>query len=237
MLNILNHRSQTTPPWLYKGAKGITAILWSILIPLQHSEYLRRWYPMLHRRSGYMVMLLSTELAITGYYMSSQGLVTTHPQWHHIHALYNTRIPLPLLWWPTFDVAIVILGVFYFLSLFKLYTSIRRKKIEAHRRWAVFHSMTGYAISIERFIAALVLIFGWLLTKLPDSIQHKWLRLPRDVDGKLEVEVSALAWTLTAAGTTVAAWTYTEWASAGLVGPGRRRTSENADKRLDKKQI
>ncbi|KAJ6783331.1 hypothetical protein PWT90_08682 [Aphanocladium album] len=209
LLNILNHRSQTTPAWLYKGAKGATAILWSILIPAQHSQYIRRWYPGFHRRSGYMVILLSIELAVAGYYMSSQGLVTTHPNWYHVHTFYSTKIPLPLLWWPTFNVSITILGLFYFLSLYKLYSSVRMKRLEAHRRWAVFHSMTGYAISIERFIAVIVLGFGWLLTTLPDTFQTQRLRLPKDIDGKLEVEVSALAWTLTAAGATVALWTYT----------------------------
>ncbi|KGQ03252.1 hypothetical protein BBAD15_g11517 [Beauveria bassiana D1-5] len=231
-LNILNHRSQTTPDWLYKGAKGAAAILWSILIPMQHSTSIRRRWPKFHRRSGYTVILLSIELAIAGYYMTSQKLVTTHNDWYHIHTFYNARIPIPLLWWPTFDVAIVILGLFYFLSLYKLYISIRSKKIEAHRRWAVFHSMTGYAIAIERLIAVLVLGIGWVLHSLPEHVQSEWLRLPRDISGKLEVEVSALAWTLTAAGSAVALWTYIEWRRAAVFGP-LRALSESSAKKVD----
>lgn len=193
---------------------------------------MRRRWPKFHRRSGYIVILLSIELAVAGFYMSSQGLVTTHSNWYHMHTLYNTKVPLPLLWWPTFDVAIAVLGVFYFLSLYKLYVSIRSKKIEAHRRWAVFHSMTGYAISIERLIASLVLGFGWALHTLPERVQRDWLRLPRDINGKLEVEVSALAWTLTAAGSAVALWTYTEWTRAGVLGR-QRHSADGAGKKID----
>lgn len=199
---------------------------------MQHSESIRRRYPGFHRQSGYTVILLSAELAIAGFYMSSQSLVTTHAKWYHIHSFYNTKLPIPLLSWPTFNVAIAILGVFYFLSLYKLYASIRRKKIESHRRWAVFHSMTGYAISIERLIAAAVLGIGWLLSTLPERVQDEWLFLPRDIDGKLRVEVSALAWTLMAAGATVAAWTYSEWARAGLVGFARRASKDTDVKKM-----
>lgn len=208
-------------------------MLWSVLIPLQHSTAVRRSNPNLHRYSGYMVILLSIELGLVGYYMSSQGMVTTHENWYHIHSFYNVYIPLPLLWWPTFDVAIAILGIFYFLSLYKLFIAIRARRIESHRRWAVFHTMTGYAISIERLIAVLVLALGWGLHILPHNFQDEWLRLPRSIDDKLEVELSALAWTLTAAGMAVAAWAYIEFTKTGLDGlKSKQGLNEDAKKRL-----
>lgn len=110
-----------------------------------------------------MVIFLSIELAMAGYYMSSQGMVSTHENWYHIHSFYGSNIPIPLFWWPTFDVTIVILGLFYFVSPYKLWATIRALNVESHRRWAVFHSMTGYAISIERFIAVLMMAVGWVL--------------------------------------------------------------------------
>lgn len=63
----------------------------------------------------------------------------------------------------------------------------------------------------------LVFMVGWILHFLPQDIQDDWLRLPRDVEGKVEVEMSALAWTLTAAGVTVAAWAYAEFGSGNVV--------------------
>ncbi|KAF5120216.1 hypothetical protein E5D57_013567 [Metarhizium anisopliae] len=214
-LNILNYRAQQAPPWLYKGGKGATSILWSILIPLQHSQSIRQRLPTFHRGAGYMVVLLSIELGLAGYYLSSRGMVTTHEKWYHVHSFYGARLPIPLLVWPTFDFSIGVLGVFYFVSLFKLFTAIRAQKVELHRRWAVFHSMTGYAISIERLIAVLVIALGWVLHSMPGHFKT-WLQLPLDRDGKMEVELSALAWTLAAAGITVAAWAYKEFAKVRL---------------------
>lgn len=92
--------------------------------------------------------------------------------------------------------------------------------------------MTGYVISIERLLASLVLGFGWVLHSLPERVQSDWLRLPRGMIGKLEVEVSALAWTLTAAGSTVALWTYTEWTRAGVLGR-QRDSADGAGKKID----
>lgn len=184
---------------------------------MQHSQTIRRNNLPFHRLTGYIVILLSIDLGLAGYYMSSQGLVITHRDWYHIHSLYGTPIPIPLLFWPTFNSAIAILGVFYFYSLYKLLVTVRGHKIESHRRWAVFHSMTGYAISIERLMTILVSTVGWVLHFLPQDVQDGWLKLPRDVESKAEVEMSALAWTLTAAGVIVATWAYSEFGPGNVV--------------------
>lgn len=196
---------------------------------MQHSQLIRRNNLQFHRLTGYIVILLSIDLGLAGYYMSSQGFVTTHKNWYHIHSFYGTPLPIPLLFWPTFDGAIAFLGVFYFYSLYKLLVTIRGHKIESHRRWAVFHSMTGYAISIERLVTMLVFTAGWILHFLPQDIQDGWLRLPQDVEGKVEVEMSALAWTLAAAGVIVAAWACFEFVPGNGV---QRKANLAEDKKL-----
>ena len=179
--------------------------------------------PKFHRQAGYTIILLSIELALAGYYMAARQMVTTHANFFHIHTLYGTYIPIPLFSWPTFNFAIVILGVFYFISLFKLFTAIRAKKVESHRRWAVFHSMTGYAIAIERVFTVAVLSLGWALHALPPPFR-RMLSVPRNIEDKIDVEVAALAWTLMAAGVVVGVWAYREFYNKGLAsGSGNGR--------------
>lgn len=204
-LNILAHRALHTPPWIYKGGKGLAAVLWSLLIPLQHTASLRRRRPDLHRTGGWIVIGLSTILGLAGYYMQLGGMVTTHEKWYHIHTLQLQG--MTLLAWPTFSVATGLLGIVYFGSLAKLIMAIRAGDVPSHSRWATFHSMTGYAISIERIAVLIVFALGCALHLLPDHV-GTWLGLPKDPEGMYHVELAALAWTLSVAGGVVAGWSY-----------------------------
>lgn len=149
-------------------------------------------------------MLLSVELGLIGHYMHLSGMITSHEKWYHVHAFAG----VPPFIWPTFMFDLFILGFFYFLSLYKLVATIKAGNVASHSRWASFHSMTGYAISIERLAAVAVLLVGWTLQRLPRHVQRDWLRLPLDPEGKFAVEVGALAWTLAVAGMVIAGWSY-----------------------------
>lgn len=98
-------------------------MLWSILIPLQHSTTLRRRWAWVHRLDGYITALLSFELGAVGYYMMYRGWLTTHPDPLHLHSIYGFGIP-PFAW-PTFSCSLVVLGVFYYWSLIMMVRTAR----------------------------------------------------------------------------------------------------------------
>jgi hypothetical protein len=220
-LHILNQRRLEVPPWFYKFLKGCTSIAWCVLIPLQHNTALRKRFPAWHRRSGYLIAALSVELGVSGYYMVFRGWTTTHRSFFHIHRLYG--LPLPGFAWPTFDAALVPLGIFFYGSMVMMIATARKRQFESHRQWAVIHSSWGYAIAVERALALVVYIFGWVLHCLPPSLKHGLLHVPEDYEGKLRAELGSLAWTLWMAGIIIIAWTYQEWSRAGVVSAWKEK--------------
>jgi hypothetical protein len=222
-LHILNQRRLEVPAAFYKLLKGCTSILWCVLIPLQHNQALRQRFPAWHRRGGYLATGLSVELGLAGYWMVVRGWTTTHENFFHIHRMYG--LSLPGFAWPTFDAALVPLGIFFYSSMVMTIATARRKQFEAHRRWAMIHSSWGYAIAVERALMLALYAAGWLLHALPPAIKHDLLRVPTDYDGKLQAELGALAWSLWIAGIIVTVWIYRQGSGAGIISAWRNSRS------------
>jgi hypothetical protein len=209
MLHILNQRALEVPRFVYVGLKAIPSMLWCALIPFQHNDAVRKWWPGLHRFNGYAILLLSLDLGLTGFWMLNRGMSTTHKDFFHIHTFYG--LYLPILAWPTFEASLWILGPAYFYSMMRVAESGWLRDYEVHRKWSVFHTVCGYAIAIERVVAVAVNIVGWILTCLPLAIQTDLLRIPQEPAAKADVELAALAWTNISAGYLGVYWIYHEW--------------------------
>lgn len=201
--------------WIYIGLHAVPAIVWSILIPLQHIEAIRRRWILLHRLSGYVVLTASFILGVVGLYFTLADMSYTHKDIWHVHGItWKGYYVLPFVW-PTFSVGGWVFAVPYFVTLVQTFRTVRAGDIAAHRRWAVMHSIWAYAIAINRVYVTLIVVGARLLPLLPRKAQDDWLQLPHDQAGMAAVETSTFAAAAWYAYATSGVWAAYELKRAG----------------------
>lgn len=89
-------------------------------------------------------------------------------------------------------------------------STARARHLEKHQQWAVLHSMSGYAIAIERALALGLSLVARIIHRLPDTVKLDWLKLPTERSDILDAEVGAFAWTVAAAIVIMHCWVYSE---------------------------
>ncbi|THC96736.1 hypothetical protein EYZ11_003794 [Aspergillus tanneri] len=186
-------RLQTAPLWLYQGLHAAPAFIWCISIPLQHLDSLRKEHMNLHRVNGYIALSVSLIQSLSGMVFLLRDLTYTHENVFHIHALTVRGVWIPPFIWPTFTGGLWIYAPVFLFTLFRTVQMARARKIEQHRKWAVLHSICGYTIAINRVNLSAIVVIGNILSLLPDYVQRQWLKLPTNLPGIVEVEISAFA--------------------------------------------
>ncbi|GAD99559.1 hypothetical protein PVAR5_8274 [Paecilomyces variotii No. 5] len=185
----VNWQIRTTPLLIYQTLHAAPAIVWCVGMPLQHSDRLRRYWPAFHRANGYFVLSGSLLLSITGYLMLFKNMSYSHENLFHIHNL-NGVFPIG---WPTFGLSLIILGPPYLFSLLQTVRTARAKNFVAHRQWAVFHTISAYAISLERVSLVTTYIVGWVLALFPKEKVHNFFRIENTLAGKAAAEFDIFA--------------------------------------------
>ncbi len=69
-------------------------------MPIQHVKRVRFKYPSVHRYSGYVALVCSLVLSVSGLIIPRKGLTFRHPDYFHIHILRLRGVPV--LAWPNF---------------------------------------------------------------------------------------------------------------------------------------
>lgn len=211
--HILSWRRLTAPPWIYQGLHAAPAILWCVMMPLQHVDRLRRRWPALHRGSGYVVLSGSLLLSATGYWLLAKHMAHTHDNPLHVHSLSG----FSPVGWPTFEATLWALGPIYLYSLVKTAATARARDLGGHRRWAVFHTMVAYVISLERLSLLLSYVAGWVLALWPKDEVHQYLGIEDTLEAKAEAERDVFALANVTAFSMVVCWALYEWGSAGYL--------------------
>ncbi|UZJ54691.1 hypothetical protein CBS101457_004011 [Exobasidium rhododendri] len=195
----LAHRLDTAP--IHYGLLHIVpAVVWSLFMPLQYWDTLRKSRPDLHRLCGYVVFSCSFILSVSGAMFIPRNLSWSEP-FFHLHHVFG----LPVL--PTFDAFLLIFAFpLLLLTLVRALYLARNKRYAEHRRWAVYHGISGYVISIQRAWMLIVNACGHFIQ------QSSFLRRLLSIDefssmaSISRAEKSAFAFTTWAAGLTCAVW-------------------------------
>lgn len=178
----------------------IDSTLWSVLMPLQYWDPFRRARPALHRFTGYMAAFCSLLLTITGLAFIPAKLSYSAPIFtmHYMHG-----IPL----FPSFNFSLVFLAAPAMLitGTRAIYLA-RHKRFAEHRRWAVYHGISGYVISLQRVWILLFNAFGAILASTPELQRLLGTNRVRTLAAKSDAEMAAFAFTTYAAGITSVLW-------------------------------
>ncbi|OAR02971.1 hypothetical protein LLEC1_07106 [Akanthomyces lecanii] len=186
--HFINFRIRTAPAWLYQGLHALPAIIWSIAMPLQHSEKLRKKWPVFHRKMGYIILSLSLVLSMTGYVFLVKKHTYSHENIFHMHSIRNFPIK-----WPTFDFATWLLGPPYWITLYKTAATARAKNFVQHRKWAVLHTLWAYIISAERLGVLVIYAIGFAVSSFPQDLVHEYLGVGYTNEEMAEAELAVFA--------------------------------------------
>lgn len=211
--HFLEWRRRYSPRWIYHGLHAAPAIIWSILVPLQHIEIIRKRWPALHRGGGYIVLTGSLVLSMTGYWLNAREQTYTHENLWHLHNLSG----LSPIGWPTFALTTWLLGPPYLFTLFRTAQTARNKNFDSHRRWAVAHSICAYAISLERLAVFATLFAGWILALFPKERVYQILNLPDTMEAKASAELDTFALANVVGGVLAIWWFISEWRASGYL--------------------
>ncbi|KDN43307.1 hypothetical protein K437DRAFT_257511 [Tilletiaria anomala UBC 951] len=229
--------SRIRAPVHYMILHAMPAIIWSLAIPLQHSDAVRKRYPVLHRNSGYTALFLSALLTISGiaFEWRRPKLVYTHADPWHLHSLpLSFMLPFArtlnlTLCWPTFEVALYVVSVPFIYTLTRAFqTAALERDYVQHRRWAVAHSIAAYLIHIQR-VAMLVIEAGAMFVQAQPRLARIVLGLPSipvpspadDPSGQMQtrinhqIEVAGFAASIWIASVVTMAWGIWTWTKAG----------------------
>ncbi len=182
--HFLEYKRRTTPMLVYGGLHAAPALLWSIMMPLQHVESLRKKWPAFHRGSGYVILSASLVLSMTGYWFYLSKNAYSHQDWFHVHDLNGWSY----IGWPTFELTTFCLAPIYWLTMYKTAVTARAKNFESHRKWAVLHTMAASGISLERVGLVILHTLGYILTLFPRERVHQFLNLPDTNDAMAAAE-------------------------------------------------
>ncbi|TQV91272.1 Fungal transcriptional regulatory protein [Cordyceps javanica] len=212
--HFLTYRQRTAPLWVYRGLHALPAIIWSIGMPLQHVDSLRKKWPALHRVAGYTLLSISLLLSITGYWFFISKHAYSHQNLFHLHS-FNGLSPVP---WPTFAVSTSLVGPFYWLTMYKTAATARARDFARHRKWAVLHTLCASVISAERLSLVILYAVGFALTLLPQAAVHDFFGVGYTVKEIAEAELSLFALGNVLALVMVLSWLYYDFGRAGYFG-------------------
>lgn len=199
--------------WVYNGLHSAPAIVWSVLMPLQHSGRFRGRWPAFHRASGYLILSLSLLLSMTGYWFFFSKNAYSHPNVFHRH---NFRPAIPIDW-PTFELSTYFLAPFYWATMYKTAVSARGKDFASHRKWAVLHTIFASVISLQRLSVTILYVAGYILTYLPEEKVYDFLQVSRTTDSIAEAELSLFAFSNIMAVVLLLIWVLYELGQAGYL--------------------
>ncbi|KAL0484113.1 Cirl [Acrasis kona] len=143
---ILNYKKQ---PWISKNVHFPCALTWVVLSPIQFSNSLRIKYPRAHRRAGYLFLMLSLVLGISGLLFHPAGMSITS----------NSG---PITIYTFLKEATTWGGPIFLFHGYKAITSARNRNFREHRRWMIRHVMAGFAVGLMRIIMFLIIFLNKL---------------------------------------------------------------------------
>lgn len=219
--HFLHHRQKTAPMWVYRGLHAVPAIIWSIGMPLQHVDSIRKRWPVLHRTAGYVLLSLSLLLSITGGWFLFAKHAYSHDNRFHLHNL-NGLSPIP---WPTFEVTTWAVTPAYWLTMYKTVRTARARDFARHRKWAVLHTICGSVISAERVSLVVLYAVGFATTLWPEAVVHDFFGVGRSLNDVAEAELSVFALGNMLAFAAVLLWVYYDFRRAGYFGRAGGRLS------------
>lgn len=171
-------------------------------MPLQYWDYLRKTRPRVHRLCGYVAFTCSLILAITGIAFIPRKLSWSNPTFV-FHRVYG----VPLI--PSFNLGLIA-GAFPAMMITgsRAFYLAYRRRISEHRKWATYHGIAGYLISLERVFVLVVSTFGRFLNSckpLQDFLGSNKIKTLEEIS---DAERAAFAWAMWAAIFSAAAWYY-----------------------------
>ncbi|KAM3458289.1 hypothetical protein MY3296_000495 [Beauveria thailandica] len=209
--HFFTYRQATAPMWVYRGLHALPAAIWSIGMPLQHVDSLRKKWPVLHRSAGYVLLSISLLLSITGYWFFISKHAYSHENPFHLHRFKG----LPLIAWPTFEATTWLVAPFYWLTMYKTATTARAKDFVQHRKWAVLHTLSASVITAERLSIVTLNAIGMTLSLLPQKVVHEFFGVGYTIPEIAEAELTVFAFANVLAFIFVLSWLYYEFSRAG----------------------
>lgn len=219
--------------WVYKGLHVVPAVLWSIAMPLQHIDSLRKKWPALHRTAGYFILSLSLLLSITGYWFFFSDNAYTHKDVFHMHHFPG----LGAIRWPTFELSLWVLAPFYWLTIYKAAVTARAKDFVRHRKWAVLHTLAASIISVERFAIISLYAVGYALSVLPQDKVHEFFGVGHTLEDMADAELSVFALGNVLAYIVVLSWTAYLCGRAGDFDGVKGYLSSGVENEIDAKKL
>ena len=195
----------------------LPSIAWSILMPLQYWDSLRKARPALHRFCGYVALSCALVLGISGLAFIPRRLSWSNPVWT-MHRVYG----IPVL--PSFDAFLVLFASPSLLfTLFRALSLARQKRFAEHRRWAVLHGISGYLISLQRVMMVLFNIFGQVLAAAPALQRALGTDSIKSTAAISEAEKAAFSATLWAGGVLAALWALSVMRQGGMLAGSKSK--------------
>ncbi|PQK17556.1 hypothetical protein BB8028_0008g00650 [Beauveria bassiana] len=212
--HFLNYRKESAPVSIYHLLHVLPAVLWSIAMPLQHVETLRKKWPLAHRAAGYAILSLSLVLSMSGYWFFLSKTAYTHANVFHMHSLKGLG---PILRWPTFELTLWVIAPFYWLTVYKTAVTARARNFAQHRKWAVLHTICASFISVERVTLSLLYGIGYALSFLPQEKVHEFFGVGHAVQDMAEAELGVFAFANTLSHAVILSWLAFECGRAGYL--------------------
>lgn len=129
---------------------------------------------------------------------SPYKLVFTAPAFH----LHRLRVGFDdqkytILFWPSFDFGIWIIGPAFLIPAFFTIKTARAKKFEDHRYWAKVLTIFGYVVPLQRVFMILLNIVGFGILPYLTPAQKSFFGCPDDlsISAKSAAEKAGFAWT------------------------------------------
>ncbi|KHO10721.1 Fungal transcriptional regulatory protein [Metarhizium robertsii ARSEF 23] len=208
--HFLDFRHKTVPAWIYKGLHAAPAILWSILMPLQHNNSFRKKYPKFHRSAGYIIITFSFILSLSGYWFLVSKHAYSHVNRYHLHDLDGLS-PIP---WPTFELTLWLLAPPYYFTLYKTATTARARDFVQHQKWAVLHTIVSSTISLQRVTMTASYGLGLVLMLVSREQVHEFFKV-QDLASAAAAELDMFALTTATAYVMMVFWLLYQLRCAG----------------------
>lgn len=168
----------TRAPIHYVFLHAFPASIWSILVPFQQAARFRVNYVRVHRLCGYITLLCSFSLGISGVLFPMRGLAYTPNDRWELHRLDLNQETFPVLapmlrtWvrWPTAEISVYVLPIPLLFTGWQTIAAISgwrllggfsdangkggayrtTRSVTQHQLWASAHTVAGYTIHLQR---------------------------------------------------------------------------------------
>lgn len=181
---------------------GYLSVIWSILMPLQYWDYLRKRAPRIHRLCGYTAFACSLLLSITGILFIPFDLSWSNPMFE-LHKVYG----IPLI--PSFNLSLVTVAFpATMITGFRALYLARKRRFAEHRRWTTYHGISGYLISLQRVNILITFLFGAILNASKELQATLGSYRIKTIPQKSDAERAAFALTTWGAMIIAAGWVY-----------------------------